>query len=223
MITTLNSKIKKWLEKIISFLFGEDEMISQLYSLTPEELLSIAGVRRNIKSDRYFYSLSYSHSLIQKGIKLLKYHGNQKMARLFGEILAEEINAFLAENGQMSDFNKPILAPIPISKQRRKERGFNQVELICQEILNSGLQDMLEYQKDLLIKVKDTPSQVKLESKKDRVTNLKDCFIANPKIAKKRNVILIDDVLTTGTTAKEAIKALHRAGAKKIVFFAVAH
>jgi predicted amidophosphoribosyltransferase len=75
----------------------------------------------------------------------------------------------------------------------------------------------------VLSKIRETPHQAKLKNKTDRLKNLKGSFKANAGLVKGRNIILIDDVITTGTTMREAAKTLREAGAKKVIGFAIAH
>ena len=64
---------------------------------------------------------------------------------------------------------------------------------------------------------------VAVNDKSERLKNLKGCFSANSELVKNRNIILIDDVITTGTTMNEATKTLREAGAKKVIGFSLAH
>lgn len=216
--------LKKQLSRIFDFIFGADSDTIRLENMPAEELLSLAERRKNrADEDGRLCALSYSNPFARKAVKLLKYHGNDKIARLLGEILALEIVGFLDEEALMTDFSRPLLVPMPIGKQRRRERGFNQTELLCQEILKNGLVGILEYRPDALVKVKDAESQVKARNRTERLANLKGCFFAPHDRVSGRNIILIDDVMTTGATAEEATRTLKKSGAKNIFFFAVAH
>lgn len=79
-----------------------------------------------------------------------------------------------------------------------------------------------QFSKTALIKIKDTPSQTNTESRAEREKNLKGCFSASDEVV-DRNIILIDDVATTGATLQEARRTLLRADARKIIAFTVAH
>jgi len=76
---------------------------------------------------------------------------------------------------------------------------------------------------DSLEKIKETPHQSKLNNKTKRLNNLKNCFSANPEKVKNRNIILIDDVITTGATMSKVKKELKKAGARKVIGIAIAH
>ena len=110
-----------------------------------------------------------------------------------------------------------VLVPIPLSKKRQAWRGFNQAEIIAQLV---GNYTELKVEKDLLFRPINTRPQVGL-SQKQRKTNLKDAFLAKPKL-NIEGVILVDDVVTTGSTINECAKALRLAGIKKIKAFVLA-
>ena len=77
---------------------------------------------------------------------------------------------------------------------------------------------------NILIKIKETEHQANIKERKDRLKNLSGSFsVKNAEMIKSRNIILIDDVITTGATLSEARKTLKQFGAKKIIAFTVAH
>jgi ComF family protein len=116
---------------------------------------------------------------------------------------------------------KYLLAPLPLHEKRFNWRGFNQSEEIGKHLAKlTGWR----FVPDLLIKKKMTKPQVEL-GKEERHINVKNVFSINPKYLGwklKSNVILLDDVWTTGTTMKEGIKALKTFGFKKVWGLAVA-
>jgi ComF family protein len=122
-----------------------------------------------------------------------------------------------------SNFNNPIIIPIPVHKNSLKERGYNQSEIIAKNIISFDNEKIFKIEPNALSKIKETPHQSKLKNKNDRLKNLKDCFYADEKIVKNKNIILIDDVITTGTTMLEATKTLKKAEAKKVIGFSIAH
>ena len=123
----------------------------------------------------------------------------------------------------MENFRDPVIIPIPLAKKRMHERGFNQSLLISKKIskLSSG---NLILEKDVLIKPKDTEHQARIENRNERLKNIVGSFrVINEEKIKNRNIILIDDVTTTGATLGEAKKVLKQAGARKVIAFTVAH
>ncbi|PIZ86780.1 hypothetical protein COX93_03290, partial [Candidatus Nomurabacteria bacterium CG_4_10_14_0_2_um_filter_30_12] len=79
-----------------------------------------------------FPLFDYHHPPIKKSIWLLKYKGKKKLANTFAEIIYGKIIEELSELSMMSNFSNPILIPIPLSKKRYRERGYNQAQLICE-------------------------------------------------------------------------------------------
>ncbi|MBI2630801.1 ComF family protein [Candidatus Nomurabacteria bacterium] len=174
-----------------------------------------------------FPIFDYRHPAIKKSLWLLKYNGRKRLANVFAEIIYGKIMEELAELSVMENFSAPILVPIPLSKKRYRERGFNQTELICRELIkidktNKKKNFILE--DSILIKPNDTEHQARIKDRTQRLKNISGSFsIQKGSDIKGKNIILIDDILTTGATLSEARKVLRQAGARKIIAFAVAH
>ena len=113
----------------------------------------------------------------------------------------------------------PILSPIPLNKNRKNQRGFNQSDIIC-AYLSKRLR--LENE-EFLIRIKKTKTQAKLGSKKLRYNNIRGAFKlkSNP-IVLGKNIILVDDIVTSGSTVKEAAAVLKRNKALNVFVFALA-
>ncbi|MFH1395606.1 MAG: phosphoribosyltransferase family protein [Candidatus Omnitrophota bacterium] len=108
---------------------------------------------------------------------------------------------------------------MPLHKTRTYFRGFNQTELIA-KILAKNLAIPLKL--NILIKTKKTKAQVTLPRKK-RIINLKNSFcVLNPDSIEGKNILIVDDVITTGTTLNTCAKELIKNGAKKICGFTLA-
>ncbi len=143
------------------------------------------------------------------------------MASVFAEAMQKRILEELADLSQLENFHTLILVPIPLAQKRLRERGFNQALLICEKLTkqNTNLK-----QKNILWKQKKTPHQALIENRTERLKNIVGSFgVKNPDKIKGKNVILIDDVTTTGATLSEARKVLREAGEKKIIAFTIAH
>ncbi|MCE9549153.1 hypothetical protein K8Q98_02020 [Candidatus Nomurabacteria bacterium] len=170
----------------------------------------------------------YRHPPIKKSIWLLKYGGKKELANIFAEIMHGRILEELAEFNIMYNFREPLLVPIPLSKERYKERGFNQAELICKKLVEIDNNANFKLLKEVLIKPTNTLHQAKIENRAKRMKNIIGSFAikdggGNLELIKNRNIMLIDDVTTTGATLSEAKKVLKQAGAKKIIAFTLAH
>lgn len=113
-----------------------------------------------------------------------------------------------------------IIIPVPISKKRMNERGYNQSELIARQLVNDIKQ--LKLENKCLIKQKDTKPQSAL-NQKERQENVKQVyFVQNTEKIKGKKIILIDDIYTTGSTVTECSKMLKQAGASKVGVITIA-
>ena len=167
---------------------------------------------------------SYKDAVIKKALWALKYNNNKSVGKIFARILYDRMLEELSDEELFSNFHNPLLIPIPLSKKRLKMRGFNQSESIAQEISSLDRNTSFTFTKNVLYKIKDTPSQVSIKDRSKRLRNLRGCFSIKDKEAVcEKNIILIDDVTTTGATIAEARKTLLSAGAKKVIAFTVAH
>lgn len=109
----------------------------------------------------------------------------------------------------------PLIVPIPLSNAKLRKRGYNQAELLAKGL---GKKFGLEV-RNLLKRAKETKPQYGL-SREERMENIKGAFQINAKVTlyntKEKTALLIDDVLTTGSTLKEAAKVLKRNGFEKV-------
>jgi len=120
---------------------------------------------------------------------------------------------------QFSDQKFDLLIPIPLHWKRLLQRGYNQALILAQP-LSKKLKIPLDT--TILQKTTNTPPQVGLSSAQ-RKENLKKSFqIKKPKLIAGKNILLVDDVITSGATANEASKILKQAGAKKVCILALA-
>jgi len=172
-----------------------------------------------------FPLFDYRHIPVKKSIWLLKYKSKKRIAGIFAEVMYGKIIEELSELSVMKNFREPILIPIPLSKKRYRERGYNQAELICEKLVEiDEKNNNFKLEKNTLIKIKETEHQANIKERRDRLKNLSDSFsVKNSKMIEGKNIILIDDVTTTGATLSEARKILKQSGAKKVIAFTVAH
>ena len=175
----------------------------------------------------------YHDKRIKRAIWLLKYKGISSLAPLFAKLLYDKLIEQLADEvnilpGLGSTW---LVSPISLSRERQRERGYNQAALIARELVKLA-PDNLELAENILIKIKHTPTQVSISNRRDRLNNLKDAFALTVDPHNRpsgsinlqgRRIILVDDVITTGATIREAMRLLKRAGAKSVLGIAIAH
>jgi len=147
--------------------------------------------------------------VIRKAILALKYK--------FAAQIAREISSYASDrlqNSRLLPSKSTVLIPIPLYWYKKNTRGFNQAEEVGKAVAETlGW----EFRSRLLIKTVPTISQTELK-REERQKNLNGTFVASPDLSglKDSNVVLFDDVWTTGSTLKEAAKVLKQAGAKKV-------
>jgi len=160
-----------------------------------------------------FISLFYYDNLLKKIIKNIKYRGVYgALKELLTLIDYETINKI-----KKTPIKNPMLQSIPLHPKREKERGFNQVDLIV-ELLGRTIGWPIG---DFITRQKPTAPQAQINKKQDRQKNMSGAFSTKKPIM-RHDFLLVDDVLTSGSTIKEAAKTLKNAGAEKIYVFTLA-
>ena len=161
---------------------------------------------------------SYDEGL-RELVHLLKFNRVRPAASVLGRMLAE---AIVRLEGDF-ELAPVLLIPVPLHKRKRRQRGFNQAELIAAAALKALASDRYELKPDLLHRVRETDSQIGLTDHQRR-ENLRGAFaVARAQQVAGRNVLLVDDVYTTGATASECARVLRRAGAARVRVATVAH
>jgi len=165
-------------------------------------------------------TIYHYNPLLKKIIKNIKYRLAVQVWQEFYKIIEPQVILKLGFYKRLSqDF---VIQPIPLSKIKYNERGFNQASLI-----STFFQKFLHYSiGDLLIRKKEISAQAQIKNKKGRYFNVQGAFAIKPDrrglIYQTPNIIVIDDVVTSGSTVKEAARVLKKAGIKKVYVLALA-
>jgi ComF family protein len=146
-------------------------------------------------------------------VHLLKYEQVRPAASVLGRMLAEAI-------GDLEPFfgdGTVLVLPVPLHPEKLRQRGFNQSELIARTALKlRPAEDRLALNAGVLARLRPTQSQIGL-TRRQRRENLRGAFaVVKPDEIAGREILLVDDVFTTGTTVSECARILRRAGASKV-------
>lgn len=161
--------------------------------------------------------LSYRTPLVQACVLEAKFFGNKKAHQILGRTLAHGLS--LLPIPAEIPAKAVRLVPIPLSQERLKQRGYNQVT----EILTHSyrLNQLFPIEHQMLVKTKDTVPQTSL-GRAARLKNTTGAFAVSYKPDPQYLYIVIDDVVTTGATLRAATQALRDAGASVVYAVALA-
>lgn len=154
---------------------------------------------------------SFKDPIIKKAIHAIKYFHRKDLISPLSQELADEI--------LKKEFTSYVLVPVPMPNLRKYIRGYNHSEAIARAVAK---QTNLPIKNDLLRRTSSNKRQVITSSRSERLRNQKNTFTVTRALP-GMNIILIDDVTTTGATLLEARKVLLQAGASSVRAFTVAH
>lgn len=149
-------------------------------------------------------------SPVQNALHTLKYRRNVGI----GDALASHLTEFV----RSLDWKIDLLIPVPLGKNRLKERGYNQVGLVAEPL---AYELGWRYAPKVLWKSRETRSQVGL-SISQRRENVLDAYQADPEFVKRKSILLMDDVATTGSTIQSCTQVLLAAGTREVYALTVA-
>ncbi len=160
-------------------------------------------------------SYAFYQDTMRNAIHALKYDRIHPAAKRLGRMLAQAIAQLHGEApGQM------LVVPVPLHRSRHTERGFNQARLLATHALKALRSSHPDWELTIapaaLMRLRATESQASLTPHARRI-NVRGAFsVTDPAAVKDRHILLIDDILTTGATARAAALALKRAGASSV-------
>jgi ComF family protein len=195
------------------------ERLDGPYLLGPERNDALCGVCRRlqppfVKASAYG---SYEGGL-RELIHLLKYEQVRPAASVLGRMLAEAIT----DLRPLFASSSLLVVPVPLYKRKFRQRGFNQAELIARSALKLLPDTGMKLNCGLLERTRETQSQIGL-SRHQRRENMRGAFtVVHRSEVEWREALVVDDVLTTGTTVSECARVLRRAGASKVYVATVA-
>ena len=150
--------------------------------------------------------------IVERIIPRIKFGRKYELARFLGCLLGSSLLA--------DEINADLVVPVPLSKERYEERGFNQAGEIAYPVARMN---NIPFAGDCLIRVRDTKRQAKIKDSAKRSMNVHNAFqVSDEWDVTGLTILLVDDVATSGSTLHEAALALYRAGALKVLCVAFA-
>lgn len=217
--------VKRGLEIVVSLIVPDNQRIESLLKLNKEELERQLP-RSKVDMKDVYVLFEYGNRTVKFIIKSIKYKNNWNLKKLIARFLYEEILELSSEIALFHG-SPPVIVPMPMSKNEKIKKGFNQCEELCREI--QKLDPSLEIYYDLIKKIKETKRQTEL-SKEERLSNVKNSmrvFLTNKATIKiqlkNRVVIVLDDVYTTLASFSEARRALTQVNTRRVIGLFIAH
>ncbi|UCB56831.1 MAG: ComF family protein [Candidatus Omnitrophota bacterium] len=183
----------------------------------PAKSQNHAFICKDCQASGYFFKKAHSaciyEGVIKECIHLFKYNSKLSLSGPLAELMIDFAGRFL-------DMRKvDLILPVPLYSAKERRRQFNQAGILSESLAKAFSK---QAHNKTLIKIKATQPQINL-SRTERLKNIKGAFkVKNKNVPKNKNVLLVDDVLTTGATVNECAKALHKAGANRIEVFTLA-
>lgn len=156
--------------------------------------------KSKLKNQGNFYYCFYYDEDIKKVIADFKLNNRKNLGMEIASIIKRNL-LFLIEAKKID-----VVIPVPISKKRMNERGFNQVEVLL---------DCCHVKYEKIYREKDTEHMYKFLNVKERERNIKNVFKNKNLVIDNKNILIVDDIVTTGTTIKEIIKELCKSSIPK--------
>lgn len=161
-----------------------------------------------IADDKIFSVFDYQAPIVKKIIWRLKYKRNleltEVLAPILHNVLIEELTDRLLLVDETINLSRKniVLIPVPLTKRRRRFRGYNQAEELAKQIARLD-SEQFDLNLTILKKIKDTPTQVSQKNREARLKNLKNSFSLTAENLAGKIVVIVDDVSTTGATINE--------------------
>ncbi len=233
---------------LLEALFPISNAEREILEMSPEEALELLppapgyeGLAVPLQNSRSIFA--YKDERVKKLVWNIKYKESRSAIGIGGYALLQSLARVATEGRLSQDTPSTIIIPLPITSRRRKERGYNQCELLVGEIKRitentPTSPNKFLFENNLLIRTQHSSRQT-LKGRSDRLESAKGIFEVNEEVIeqlqiqlmsntpgsdiKKIPVIIIDDVITTGSTMYEAIETLKKAGFEDVSGLSLAH
>ena len=175
-------------------------------------MLTADGGRQSGEFYDFCIAPLYYTGMVRKSVLRYKFRGAAVYAEAYGKILASCIREHI-------DVEYDIITWVPLSRKRKRERGYDQAFLLA----GATAAELEREVEQTLVKQKHIRPQSELSGKDERVENISGAYeVTDPELLKDKCILIIDDIVTTGSTLEECAKELIKSGAKKVICAALA-
>ena len=201
---------EKWGNRYCTFCFDNTKTIKTTICSICGEPVTIdnGSVCKRCQSEEMFFdalrSWGYFEEPLKKAIHKLKYRRDISL----GDVLSKPLIDLVFENSWQVE----LITAVPLDKFRIKERGYNQSEYLARPV---AWNMKIPFNSAAIKRMKITRPQVGL-SRAERQINISDAFVSDNRIVSGKNILVIDDVVTTGSTLNACAKSLKIAGSAKV-------
>lgn len=192
-----------------------DSEFEKLEKVTDEDL---AKLKSRVNADHIlsFYEFKADNE-VQKLIHSIKYSGMKRLGFHFGKHVGKSVREYIDKNKLKIDF----IIPVPLHNAKMRERGFNQSDFISAGI---SAETNIKPENNFIVRIKNTNSQTKLKLDA-RLKNVRNAFQVTKNkenFLSSKNIMLVDDIVTTGSTVNEIISLLKEHNTEKITVCSLA-
>lgn len=165
--------------------------------------------------EEFFYERGLSVWLHKGPVRWSVYQFKYHNRRVYAEFYAEEMYRLYGD--KIKEWGIQVILPVPLHPKRRRKRGFNQAEVLAKEL---GKRCNIPIDTSSLIRTVNTRPQKELDDRK-RKKNIRNAFQVTKHWKEVENVLLIDDIYTTGNTINSIARVLKEKGAEKVYFLTI--
>lgn len=210
------------LNRILSFIFPHSPKATQALSLPLSELCTRVTPTLTCTHECFAF-FSYRHPLIRSLVHGAKFEGSHEAIKRIAFLMCDALLCTLTKSNNDGSPVEMLIVPVPLSSKRLFDRGFNQSERLAGALL------LLEPRlgtlcTKFLARTRNTQMQSHIKDPHERKKNVEGAFtVTKPEEVRGRVIVLIDDVVSTGSTMSECRKVLESSGAKTVICIAFAH
>jgi len=214
---------RSFLHLLLDAVFPRRTDIAQLEAQSARDLANTLPPAPHHPTKYIESVFAYRHPDVKRIVWEIKYQGNPKLAETMAACMHERLLPKLSDDMLVTNTRHLLIVPIPMSRTRRTERGFNQAQILARKLHTTNPR-IYTGVCNILSRTRETTPQTDVPHRQARITNMKNVFaIQKPDRVTGHDVLVVDDVTTTGATLRDARRALKAAGARTVQAVTVAH